>query len=87
LFKKIFFEQMTSTPKVISSIPGKSTYFFSYEKEVEDISLTNQPCKRSQTYLGFLKGTPLTYCGCRASFAFACLVLYYPHIKTSSYTK
>jgi hypothetical protein len=66
LFGKKCVEQMPATPKVISSIPaGKAHIFFSYKKEVEDISRTNQPCKRSQTCLGFLKEAALTYCGCR----------------------
>jgi hypothetical protein len=45
--------------------------FFPPVKEVEDIVLKNQPCKRSKACLEILKGTASTYCGCCASFAFA----------------
>jgi hypothetical protein len=45
--------------------------FFSHEKEVEEIGLTNQPCKRSKTCLAIPEGQPRPNIDCCASFAFA----------------
>jgi hypothetical protein len=35
--------------------PGNTRFFFHIVKEVEDIGLTNQPCKRSNTFLEITK--------------------------------
>jgi hypothetical protein len=43
---------------------------FPHAKEVEDIGLTNQPCKRSKICLVIPKGEAMTHLVLSASFAF-----------------
>jgi hypothetical protein len=43
---------------------------FSHAKEVEDIDMTNQPCKKSKLCLVIPKGEAMTYLMLSVSFVF-----------------